>query len=971
MQLLAMLPAHPRARTFAPLTRRRRQVLRGATSGDDDDESEEAAGGGSGSDSGSGSSDDDAGDGAGDGDDDDDDDDDGAEPQDAAEVAARRSAALAAAQAWRGGSGSASSSEEEEEEDGDGAGGGGGGTYEALAQRKRDAAAAGGGRRRARAQSAADELGALLGDARGRRRSARAAARRRKKRARTGAAVPEDVARKLGEATLCYASGDYGAAAALLAEVVRLAPTQPDAYALLAQLHEARGDARRALDCAMIGAHLSPRDADGWRRLAARAAAAGDARAAVYCLSRGLRAEPGCPHARWDRAMLYAELGEHRKALEGVEALRHARPDDADVARAAARLHHALGAPERAAALLAAFIEAHPATADGTTVNVLAELLLDLGRYADVLALLERAAPLFAGDPSAGGADPGDAAPAVALPLDLSVKGAICHAYLGDAARAEAALGALASAGVAEFSDLFLAAANAFWAVGDARRALRFLLPLRQLPEYDAPPLWARVATCYAELDDAEGAAAFYQDVLQAHPGQPDAASARAELLLALGRTQDALAQLAPLEALVAAPGARGGGGEAERPAEADDDAATMRRLRAARLRGAAGDAAAFLAVALPLVRQSLGAERAAVDWAAAQAAAGRGRRGGRRAKPPAAAPPADGVFCGLGQPKPKKRPRKPAGGGDAAGGGAAAPTATAPLPPAPTEPPAVRFLLSDPERFALFRSVCAALIGAARLDDASQLIEAALSLGRAPGRDRLAALRQLASDVAEARGDAAGAAEALRGILSAAAAPGGSTAQWNAFSRAAAAAGATARQARLLSRLGSRHPGSVPCALMGAAAAACGPGGSAAAGWGAAALPPLFRAFAAAPRQPLVCLSLGAALLQHATSRAAAQRSAAVLAAFALLERYAALRGAPGEAAFNAGRALHHLGLAHLAAPLYEACLEAADADAGGEGEPREGGMAREAAHNLALLYGAAGAPGLARALLRRYNTV
>jgi tetratricopeptide (TPR) repeat protein len=575
--------------------------------------------------------------------------------------------------------------------------------------------------------------------------------------------------------------------------------------------------------------------------------------------------------------------------------------------------------------------------------------------------------------------------------------------------------------GVTDFADLFLAAANAFWAVGDAPRALRFLAPLRLLPDYGAPPLWARMATCYAAAGDTDGAAAMYEDVLATHPGHPDAASALAELLLQLGRTQDALARLdlvpmlqqrqrgapPPLRlrgvAHVHDDGGGGGGGGGDddddgdgdggaagggfglglTPDEAEEDA--LRRLRAARLRGAAGDANAFLDVALPLVRQSLEAEAAAAAAAVAAAAAGHGRRGGRKAKPRApGAPHADGVFRGYVT-KPRKRSRRRR---DAADDEAAA--AAAPLPllaRAPPAPPAVRGLLAEPEKFSIFRAVFAALLGARRLDEAAALVDGALALGRAAGgsvaagRERVAALRLLAADVAEARGDAAGAAEALRGVLSTAPPPGGSAVQWNAFARAAAAAHATAKHARMLARLSSRHPGSVPCALMAAsAAAAAAPPGAPAGGW-AAALPALFRAFALAPRQPLTCLALGCALVQHAACRGhGGDRGAAVLAATGWLQRYAALRHAPAEASYNAARALHALNLTHLAAPLYEQALQEADEDAaaaagesGGTAGTAAacGDVAREAAHNLALIYAASGADNLARALLRRYNTV
>jgi len=85
-------------------------------------------------------------------------------------------------------------------------------------------------------------------------------------------------------------------------------------------------------------------------------------------------------------------------------------------------------------------------------------------------------------------------------------------------------------------------------------------------------------------------------------------------------------------------------------------------------------------------------------------------------------------------------------------------------------------------------------------------------------------------------------------------------------------------------------------------------------------------------------------------------------------LERYEAQRGPlGGEALYNRARSLHGLGLPHLAVPLYEAALEGCAA-AAGRGEAHVG---RAAAHNLALLYRAAGSPALARAVLRRFATV
>jgi len=800
-----------------------------------------------------------------------------------------------------------------------------------------------GSRRQRAALTGAEELEEFFAGGALRRRALRSRKGKRSRGTSTAAALmPAEAGRKLADATLLYMNGDTARATPLLQDVIRLAPGAPDGYSAMAALHEARGDGRRALDFKMIAAHLTPRDALIWRALAQQSVALGNSRQAIYCLTRVLRLEPEDPHARWDRSILYSEIGELRKAAEGLEWLRKLRPTDGDVATMLARMHHRLGAPERACELLDTFVKDNPDAADATLVNMLAEVLIELGRHAETLALLDRESPGICVD-------------GAAMPLDLSVKGAVCHAYLGDVEKAEDALRPLLEASCGEFADLYLQAANAFWAVGDAARSYRLLTPLRALPEYDSPQLWARLATCLCEQRDVNGACALYEEVLVQHPGHHEATAAYAELLMAHGRMDEAMVQLARLDGDPQA-------AQAAVASLAGDPEAVLRRLRAAKLRGCAGDHASLLAMALPLVAQSLEAETGAVAAAVAAAAAGLGRRGGRKAKPTQEPPSATGVFQGFVTKTPRRHKQDAEPGGGGGGGGAsahasAAAAAQRALALSTLPQPAIPHMLRDEETFAVFTACVGALNAQGRLSEAAALVEgaAALAKGNPALRDRLPALRHLDAELAEARGDNSGAAAALRGILSSAPPPGGTLVQWNAFARATTAAGVTAKQAKLLGRLGSRHPGNAAVPTMHAAALAaergvCTP----------QALASLFRAFRLAPRQPLVCLALGSALIQHAMSRGVADRHAAVLAAFGFIQRYAALRGNPGESQFNTARALHALGLVHLALPLYEQALQE-------EG----GGVAREAAHNLARIYLGAGAPGLARELMRRYNTV
>lgn len=134
-------------------------------------------------------------------------------------------------------------------------------------------------------------------------------------------------------------------------------------------------------------------------------------------------------------------------------------------------------------------------------------------------------------------------------------------------------------------------------------------------------------------------------------------------------------------------------------------------------------------------------------------------------------------------------------------------------------------------------------------------------------------------------------------------------------------------------------------------------------------------------PENGIINLCIGAAYLSYATSRSPGDRHAAILKAFAFLTRYAGRAGSPAEAAYNLGRAFHHLDLLNLAAEWYNRSLaltQAAREDAGGDGgadsDPEDAGGAGvsfECAHNLAQIYDSSGAAALAARVRAAYCSV
>lgn len=135
---------------------------------------------------------------------------------------------------------------------------------------------------------------------------------------------------------------------AILTDVIKAFPNFSDPFHTLGLVHEAAGNPRKALDFFMIAAHMSPKDATQWKRLAALSTDLGFFKQAIYCLTRVLRQDKKDVDAKWDRAVLYAEIQETRQAVKEFELLAVIRTGDPEVPKMLARLHHRIGASHKA-----------------------------------------------------------------------------------------------------------------------------------------------------------------------------------------------------------------------------------------------------------------------------------------------------------------------------------------------------------------------------------------------------------------------------------------------------------------------------------------------------------------------------------------------------------------------------------------------------------------------------------------------
>lgn len=123
-------------------------------------------------------------------------------------------------------------------------------------------------------------------------------------------------------------------------------------------------------------------------------------------------------------------------------------------------------------------------------------------------------------------------------------------------------------------------------------------------------------------------------------------------------------------------------------------------------------------------------------------------------------------------------------------------------------------------------------------------------------------------------------------------------------------------------------------------------------------------------PENPLHSLCVGLTFFHMASQKYVAKRHTLVLQGFSFLWRYVELRGECQESMYNLGRALHQMGLTHLAIHYYQKALSLPAQKL--EGIPDDQvDLRREVAFNLSLIYQASGNMEMARQLINTHCIV
>lgn len=815
---------------------------------------------------------------------------------------------------------------------------------------------------------------------------------RKRKRRRSGAIstgikrarpsdVPSHLATVMGNATLAYMSKKFDEAEVALARVIEEAPKSAAAYRMLGLIYEEKGEKMKALETFTVAAECDSRDKDLWKRNAALWEEVGEKEKAIYCLTRALRGTKGKDaEALKARGILYMESKKHRMAGDSFIKLSKLAPNDVSVGLLIVQMYKQVSEVQRAIAPLEAMVrhcEQNPpksTNADAVVrhesalselVQILVEIRFKQKLYYDASLLLGRLQnrTRVTGRP---------------MTFVQRLMLAICQHRLGSPTLASPTfLEFMGSpSAISKHKFLLWQVADACRDGGDYLKAVRAYTLLVQMEgKQNSTELHLRRAMCYKELGNRVAAREDLEYVLSVEPRHVEASLRLVEFLdeaeRANMRKEKQKPKKLPLQSAVEdldAPKAR---------TPADERRGAHELLRMANTLYDSGDFAGFLSKLYPALEAALHLD----------------------ALPDARLRGADSV-------------------GDASNGrGADEVDEVEALSSDDNESSEAlnqRLLYADhneeianlfarisgknqpEEERTKLHSMGAAIMRLLDSDYYVEIIERLVTAFRAEGSlasahpltklfDSLTHLRtknktELRSrlkmlDIATslAAGDVPRAYDQAR--LMALEAPLDSDI-WFAFSLADQYLSKMSdqnriRTSRFINRLVKKTPTALYMLMVGGNCVAMGGVNTS-----VYALGMYLKAFQLRPGSALICLCAGVQMLYVAMSRRVENRNEMMLHAFAFFDDYRRNRiQTPNtldkswlemETSYNIGRAMHHLGLVHLAADMYRRVLDVDGEEI--ESIPLWADVRRDAAYNLAQIYRRSGSIKLAAATVARH---
>ncbi|AQZ14097.1 TFC4 (YGR047C) [Zygosaccharomyces parabailii] len=158
-------------------------------------------------------------------------------------------------------------------------------------------------------------------------------------RTRRGQVVDPEVAQLLSEANEAFVRSDLQVAERLYNEVIKKDAKNFVAYETLGDIYQLQGRLNDCCNSWFLAAHLNSSDWEFWKIVANLSADLAHIRQAIYCYSRVVNIN----HEEWEciyrRSLLYKEIGQIGRALEGFQKLYAHNPLDGNILRELAVLY--------------------------------------------------------------------------------------------------------------------------------------------------------------------------------------------------------------------------------------------------------------------------------------------------------------------------------------------------------------------------------------------------------------------------------------------------------------------------------------------------------------------------------------------------------------------------------------------------------------------------------------------------------
>uniref|UniRef100_A0A672RVC3 General transcription factor IIIC, polypeptide 3 n=1 Tax=Sinocyclocheilus grahami TaxID=75366 RepID=A0A672RVC3_SINGR len=371
--------------------------------------------------------------------------------------------------------------------------------------------------------------------------------------------LPRALRGLMGEANIRYARGEKEDAILMCMEIIRQAPVAYEPFSTLAMIYEDQGDMEKALQFGLIAAHLNPSDYEEWVKLADMSLEQDNVKQAIICYTKAIKYDPSNVQYLWERSSLYEQVGEHKQAMDGYRRiLSLLPPSDGEqfmqLSRDMAKSYYESSELPSAIGVMEEALESHPELVSHECVNMAAELFIANHQHDKALEVLVK----FCGivlkreekEETETQTETADNTPVVIpddVPIDIRVKMMVCLIHRSVIKPLDTMLTSLMEQNPEELGDLYLDVAEAFMEEGEYNSALPLLSALVCSERYNLAVVWLRHAECLKALGHLEVAAKSYSKVVEMAPLHLDARLALSTLQQQLGRPNMALKALEPM----------------------------------------------------------------------------------------------------------------------------------------------------------------------------------------------------------------------------------------------------------------------------------------------------------------------------------------------------------------------------------------------------------------------------------------